>query len=146
MARFWLDLFQNQSMKKPLLLFITLVLISCTVLIGQETVVASEEKTALNFARPEESTLNYNSKLVVKPLEYELSVVDEHSFKVKFINQPSDYLDIKIYDVIGNLILKESVKQAKDSELEYQFDEIKSKIFVIKVKSGKENLTKKINL
>ncbi|WP_420582836.1 hypothetical protein [Reichenbachiella sp.] len=133
-------------MKKPLLLFFTLVLICCSVLIGQEAVVADEEKTALNFTRPEESTLNYNSKLAVKPLDYELSVVGDNSFKVKFINQPSDYLDIKIYDVIGNLILKESVKQAKDSELEYQFDEIKSKIFVIKVKSGKENLTKKINL
>lgn len=133
-------------MKKPLLLFIILVLISYSLLIGQGAVETSEEKTALNFARPEESTLNYNSKLVAKPLDYELSAVGDNSFKVKFINQPSDYLDIKIYDVIGNLILKESVKQAKDSELEYQFDEIKSKIFVIKVKSGKENLTKKINL
>jgi len=133
-------------MKKPLLLFFTLVICCYTLLVGQEAVVAKEEKTALNFARPEESTLNYNSKLVAKPLEYELSPVGENSFKVKFINQPSDYLDIKIYDVIGNLILKESVKTSKNSELEYQFDEIKSKIFVIKVKSGKENLTKKINL
>ncbi|MEP2026534.1 MAG: hypothetical protein ABJH98_14185 [Reichenbachiella sp.] len=133
-------------MKKPLLLLFIFVIVSCSLLIGQGAVNSNEEKTALNFARPEESTLNYNSKLVAKPLDYELSAVGDHSFKVKFINQPSDYLDIKIYDVIGNLILKESVKQAKDSELEYQFDEIKSKIFVIKVKSGKENLTKKINL
>ncbi|UXX79624.1 T9SS type A sorting domain-containing protein [Reichenbachiella carrageenanivorans] len=133
-------------MKKPLLLFSALVIISYSMLVAQEAVIPTEEKSALTFSRPEENTLNYNNKLVVKPLDYELSVVDDHSFKVKFINQPSDYLDIKIYDVIGNLILKESVKQSKNSELEYQFDEIKSKIFVIKVKSGKENLTKKINL
>lgn len=133
-------------MKKPLLLFSVLVMISCSLLMAQEAVISNEEKSALTFSRPEENTLNYNNKLVAKPLDYELSVVDDHSFKVKFINQPSDYLDIKIYDVIGNLILKESVKQSKNSELEYQFDEIKSKIFVIKVKSGKENLTKKINL
>ncbi|MEO9806548.1 MAG: T9SS type A sorting domain-containing protein [Reichenbachiella sp.] len=133
-------------MNKPLLLFALIVLICSSLLIGQEAVVANEEKSALTFSRPPESTLNYNNKLVTKPLEYELSPVGENAFKVKFINQPSDYLDIKIYDVIGNLILKESVKQAKESELEYQFDEIKSKIFVIKVKSGKQNLTKKINL
>ena len=133
-------------MKKPLVLLITLLLVSGTLLVGQGAIEGEEEKTALNFARPEEGTLNYNSKLVAKPLDYELSAISDNSFKVKFINQPSDYLDIKIYDVIGNLILKESVKQAKNSELEYQFDEIKSKIFVIKVKSGKENLTKKINL
>ena len=133
-------------MKKPLLLLFTFILTSYSILIGQESIVSEEEKTALTFTRPEENTLNYNSKLVAKPLDYELSAVDDKSFKLKFINQPSDYLDIKIYDVIGNLILKESVKQAKNSELEYQFDEIKSKIFVIKVKSGKENLTKKINL
>ena len=79
-------------------------------------------------------------------MDYELLPVDDHTFKVKFINHPSEYLDIKIYDLIGNLIMKESIKQSRDSELEYQFEEIRSKIFVIKVKSGDENLTKKINL
>lgn len=133
-------------MKKPLLLLFVFILASFSLLLGQQAEEANEEKSALTFSRPPESTLNYKNKLVAKPLEYELSAVDENSFKVKFINQPSDYLDIKIYDVIGNLILTESVKQSKNSELEYQFDEIKSKIFVIKVKSGKQNLTKKINL
>ncbi|MEO9966274.1 MAG: hypothetical protein ABJF11_10825 [Reichenbachiella sp.] len=133
-------------MNKPLLLFALLVFIDCSLLIGQEVKNTNEEKNALTYARPPEGTINYSNSLNAKPLEYELSQVGENSFKVKFINQPSDYLDIKIYDVIGNLILKESVKQSKDSELEYQFDEIKSKIFVIKVKSGEQNLTKKINL
>lgn len=133
-------------MKKSLLLILTISLVTYSLLVGQGVVVADEEETALSFSRPPESRINYNKNLVTKPLEYELSPVGENAFKVKFINQPSDYLDIKIYDVIGNLILKESVKQAKDSELEYQFDEIKSKIFVIKVKSGEQNLTKKINL
>lgn len=133
-------------MKKPLLLLFTLILVSYSLLLGQQAEDSNEEKSALTFSRPPESTLNYKNKLVAKPLEYELSAIDENSFKVKFINQPTDYLDIKIYDVIGNLILTESVKQAKNTELKYQFDEIKSKIFVIKVKSGKQNLTKKINL
>lgn len=133
-------------MKKPLLLIFVLLLASFSMLLGQQAGQNNEEKNALTYTRPPESTLNYKNKLEAKPLEYELSAIDENSFKVKFINQPSDYLDIKIYDVIGNLILTESVKQSKDTELEYQFDEIRSKIFVIKVKSGEQNLTKKINL
>lgn len=117
-----------------------------THLLWAQDPIINEGNGALNFARPVEGTINYKKDLLKQEFDYELMPVGDRSFKLKFVNQPSDYLDIKIYDIIGNLILTESVKQARDSELEYQFDKIKSKIFVIKVKSGKANLTKKINL
>lgn len=121
------------------------VLLFAHLLLAQDPMI-NEANGALNFARPVEGTINYKKDLLKQDFDYELMPIGDRSFKLKFVNQPSDYLDIKIYDIIGNLILTESVKQARDSELEYQFDEIKSKIFVIKVKSGKVNLTKKINL
>lgn len=145
MARFWL-IVRKLIMSKRLL-FSIMIILSYSLLRGQQTDVSDKDRSALKYTRPIENTVNYNNALMPKKaLDYELLALDEHSFKVKFINHPSEYLDIKIYDVIGNLIMTETVRQSRNSELEYQFDEIRSKIFVIKVKSGGEYLTKKINL
>ena len=90
-----------------------------------------------------ERSLNYNKNLLGKKLEYDL-LPEDKGFKLKFINKPEDYLNIKIFDVIGNLILTESVKMPESSEKIYYFEESENRVYVVKVESGNQNLVKKI--
>lgn len=90
-----------------------------------------------------ERALQYNNSLLGKKLEYDL-LPEEKGFKLKFITNPEDYLDIKIFDVIGNLVLTESVKMPESSEKIYYFEESQNRVYVVKVQSGNQNLVKKI--
>jgi len=121
-------------------LYLILVL-TFFVLCGAKT----QDNNALKYSRAIENKLNYNNSLNSNKLDYNLLPVSEGRFKLVFVNQPSDYINIKIYDIIGNLILTEEAKYSLNSEIEFNFNEKNNKIYVVKVESGEQKLTKKIN-
>lgn len=92
-----------------------------------------------------ESKLRYQHSLITPELDYDLEAISNGRFKLTFVNRPSEYVRIKIYDIIGNLILEEDNKYALENEIEYNFNEKNNKIYVVKVESGENNLTKKVN-
>lgn len=107
--------------------------------------IKTQDNKALKYSRTIENKINYNNSLNSNKLEYKILPIADGRFKLIFINQPSDYIDIKIYDIIGNLILTEETKYSLNSEIEFNFNEKNNKIYVVKVESGEQKLTKKIH-
>ena len=97
------------------------------------------------YSLPIENNISYKESLNYKSLDYNLEPVSDGRFKLIFVNQPTEYVRIKIYDIIGNLILEEDNKYALNAEIEYNFNEQNAKIFVVKVEAGEDNLVKKVN-
>lgn len=102
----------------------------------------AEQSTSL---RSLEKKLSVKQGLNTTKLDYNLEPIEQGHFKLVFVTQPEGGVNIKIYDIIGNLILSESTDYSLDNELEYNFNEKNNKIYVVKVESGKDNLTKKVN-
>lgn len=106
---------------------------------------AQDKNNALKYSRTIENKLNYNNSLNSNKLDYKLLPISEGKFKLVFVNLPSDYIDIKVYDIIGNLILTKETKYSLNTEIEFNFNEKNNKIYVVKVESGEQKLIKKIN-
>ena len=97
------------------------------------------------YSLPIENEIPYRGPLQKRNLDYNLEPLAGGSFKLIFVSQPTDYVRIQIYDIIGNLILEEDNRYTLNSEIEYNFNEKNKKIYVVKVESGNDNLVKKIN-
>jgi len=108
--------------------------------------ISVSEKGAINYGKGVESKISYNKEINTNTLNYKLEPVSEGSFKLIFINQPKGSVNIKIYDIIGNLVLTDENKYSINSEIEYNFNEMNNRIYVVKVEVGSEKLTKKVNL
>lgn len=105
----------------------------------------SKESDVPSSAKNVEQRIWYRQTLSTPTLDYNLEPISDGHFKLIFVNSPSEYVRIKIYDIIGNLVLSEDTKYALNNEIEYNFNEKNSKIYVVKVESGNDNLTKKVN-
>ena len=92
-----------------------------------------------------ETAIGYKKGLLREKLDYRLSSKDQGKFILKFVNKPKAPFKIKIYDVIGNLIHNDEVADDHNDQREYDFTERKTKIFVVKVESGQDNVIKKVN-
>ncbi|MBU2915083.1 MULTISPECIES: T9SS type A sorting domain-containing protein [Reichenbachiella] len=130
-------------MKKNYLLILFLFTLSFAP-IAQDLV--DNKENALDYSRSVEKRINYNKSLSPDKLDYNLEPLEDGKFKLIFVNRPSDYVNIKIYDIIGNLVLTEEKKYMIGSEIEYNFNKNNTKIYVVKVESGEENVIKRVNL
>lgn len=104
-----------------------------------------EGKPKVGTVKSIENNISFNENLNGDKLEYKLTPISDGRFKLIFINRPTEYVRIEIYDIIGNLILSEDNKYSLNTEIEYNFNEKNNKIYVVKVESGEDNLTKKVN-
>lgn len=93
-----------------------------------------------------ENKIGYKKGLLGSKLDYQLLPSDNRKFVIKITNANSSNLDVKIYDVIGNLILTDNLSDEENGQKEYDFSDRKTKIFVVKVGAGEENLTKKVTI
>lgn len=93
-----------------------------------------------------ENKINYNKGILSKKLDYQLVHGNKGKFILKFSNKPSQNLDVRIYDVVGNLIRTDKILQEEGNEKEYDFSDRETRIYVVKVSTQAENVVKKINI
>jgi hypothetical protein len=126
-----------------LFLFLTFSLPS-----GGGQVDSLQNKPLPRISRPVaiENKLDYEKGILSKKLDYQLVHGQKGKFILKFTNKPSQNIDIKIYDVIGNLIRTDKWKENEGNEREYDFSDRENKIYVVKVTAEQENVVKKINI
>jgi hypothetical protein len=93
-----------------------------------------------------ENKIGFKKGLLGNKLDYQLLPTDGRKFVLKITNSKLSDFDVKIYDIIGNLILSDDLSEENNGEKEYDFSDRKTKIFVVKVGSGEENLTKKVTI
>ena len=93
-----------------------------------------------------ENKINYKNEILGNKLDYKLLHSQKGKFILKLNNTPTENLDIKIYDVIGNLIKTDKFIQGMVSQKEYDFSKRRTKIYVVKVSNDAGKLVKKINI
>ncbi|WP_349530086.1 T9SS type A sorting domain-containing protein [Reichenbachiella sp. MALMAid0571] len=106
------------------------------------------EKSSSSIGNPfdVERKISYKKGILNNRLDYQLLHGKKGKFILKFTNKPQHSIDIKIYDVIGNLIKTDRILQEEGDEKEYDFSDRETKIYVVKVSSEEENIVKKINI
>ena len=93
-----------------------------------------------------ENKISYEKGILRNHLDYQLLRGNKGKFILKFSNKPSGTLDIRIYDVVGNLIQIYKILQEEGDEKEYDFSDRDTKIYLVKVSTEIENVVKKINI
>ena len=93
-----------------------------------------------------EKKIDYKKGILGSKLDYQLVPTLDRKFTLKITNSNQANFDIQIYDVIGNLILTDKITEEEQGQKEFDFSKSKTKIFVVKVVAGEENVTKKITI
>jgi len=115
---------------------------------GQDPIDSISDKSLSDKAQTItiENKINYNKGILTNKLDYQLLHGNKGKFILKFSNKPSQNLDVRIYDVVGNLIRTDKILQEEGNEKEYDFSDRETRIYVVKVSTQVENVVKKINI
>lgn len=128
-------------MKHSLLrkLYFTLFILVSLNLIG--SILATQ---AQNISKKVDTGISFPNRLYSSSVDFKLKSSGEKIFKV-ILDKPSlSNIKIKIYDVVGNLIIEDTIKPSDGSEKSFDFSHINSQLFVVEVGNSKYNLTKSI--
>lgn len=131
----------HRNIRGAVAILIFLIFLVTNTLIAQTSVL----RTNKSLQTPIESKL-YPDKSITERLNYDLIATNNGTFVLKFTNKPNSIVQIKIFDLIGNLIMSEQLDMVDSFQREYKFPQSANKIYVVKVASGQENLIKKINI
>lgn len=77
-------------------------------------------------------------------LDFSLTATGKSQFELRFDNPYSYPVRIKIYNIIGNLVVSEEAPGGGHFSKTYDFSSDKMRLFVVEVGNKKHNLTKKV--
>lgn len=105
----------------------------------------SFSQDSINLVEGPEDDLKYSKVLLNRNFDFTLNRgKSKGAFNISFFNSTEKPLTIKIYDVIGNLILKEEISSLGKFEKNYDLSFYKSGLFLVEIGNSKYNLTKSI--
>jgi len=89
--------------------------------------------------------VNYPKKILVNPeFDFKLKKTEKGKFSLSFYNENNKAVTIKIYDLIGNLIMQETVSNKGPFNKEYDLSYYNPKFFIVEAGSSQYNKTKSI--
>ena len=92
-----------------------------------------------------DGNVNYPKKLLVNPdFDFKLKKSAAGKFIVSFYKEDEKPVTIKIFDLLGNLVVQETVNQSGPYSKEYNLSYYKPKFFVVEAGSSQYNKTKSI--
>lgn len=99
---------------------------------------------AQNVRQLIETEISFPTDLGSTPVNFNLQSLGNKKFKL-VLEKPSKQLtDVKIYDILGNLILHDKLNPADGIQKSYDFTHLNSKLFVVEVGNAKYNKTKSV--
>lgn len=107
---------------------------------------SEKNERATNNERSIEKNVSYDKAVLRNRLDYKLVHGEKGKFILKFDESQHENLDVRIYDVIGNLIQTDKFTQEQGTQKEYDFSGFDTKIYVVKVSNQREDVVKKINI
>ncbi len=96
-----------------------------------------------NTASPE-NHYKYNKSILDKNFDFQLASPSKGKISLSFVNYQNVPVAIRVYDLIGNLILEENVYDKGAINKEYDFSFSKTDLFVVEVGTAKYNKTKSV--
>jgi hypothetical protein len=99
---------------------------------------------AQNVNRSFETEISFPKDLNIPTVNFDLQSLGNKKFKL-VLDKPNNQLtNVKIFDILGNLILQDKLKPDDGLQKSYDFTHLSSKIFVVEVGNAKYNKTKSI--
>jgi hypothetical protein len=91
-----------------------------------------------------EKKVSYAS-IITSNFDFDLTPTSDGKFNLSFYNPYQKDISIKVYDIIGNLVMEEKINMQGRFKKEYDLSSYNTKLFIVEVGSSKYNLTKRIN-
>ncbi|MEX0884410.1 MAG: hypothetical protein WDZ72_13145 [Cyclobacteriaceae bacterium] len=99
---------------------------------------------AQNVARPIETEISFPIEINKKEVNFNLKPLGIRKFRVVLDQKQIQLTDIKVFDILGNLILQDKIKPEDGLQKNFDFSHTKSKLFVVEIGNSKYNKTKSI--
>lgn len=97
-----------------------------------------------NVSRPIETEISFPRDISSPNVNFNLQSTGKKKFRITLDRKSNHLTDVKIYDILGNLILHDKIKPEDGIHKYYDFSHINSKLFVVEVGNSKYNKTKSI--
>jgi len=91
-----------------------------------------------------EKPFNYSNATLNQSVSFDLNAISKRKFSVSFLNKNHSQIAVKIYDIIGNLIIEENVSGKGYFYKVYDLSFYNSDLFIIEVGNSKYNKTKSL--
>ena len=91
-----------------------------------------------------ERTLKFSLSLLNKDFQPSLNTVDIRKFNVQFPNNGKKEVTIKVYDIIGNLILVDRSIILSNYEKTFDMSKFDSNVFIVEINNGESTRTRSI--
>ncbi|NHE58159.1 hypothetical protein [Cyclobacterium plantarum] len=124
--------------KITLKLTFPIILLALILLTGLFSVLAQ------NVIRPIETEISFPKDLNSPDVNFDLQSLGNKKFKLVLEKPNQTLTNVKIYDILGNLILHDKLKPTDGIQKNYDFTHLNSKLFVVEVGNAKYNKTKSI--
>jgi lipopolysaccharide export LptBFGC system permease protein LptF len=102
------------------------------------------ESHAQNISQKVDTGVIFPKNLSSSSVDFKLKSTGEKIFKVILNKNSLNNIKIKIYDIVGNLIIEDNIKPGDGNEKNFDFSQVDSQIFVVEVGNSKYNKTKSI--
>jgi len=99
---------------------------------------------AQNLSQDADLGISFPHNLNSPSVEFKLKSSGEKKFRIILDKKSSGNTKVKIYDLIGNLVLEDMIKPEDGTEKSFDFSHINSHLFVVEVGNSKYNKTKSI--
>ncbi|SHN08584.1 hypothetical protein SAMN04488057_106138 [Cyclobacterium lianum] len=99
---------------------------------------------AQNVIRPIETEISFPRELNSPDVNFDLKSLGNKKFKLVLEKPNQSLTNVKIYDILGNLILHDKLKPADGVQKNYDFTHLNSKLFVVEVGNARYNKTKSV--
>jgi len=91
-----------------------------------------------------ERELKFPADMETQNLDFNLESEGHKKFTINLNKTSRVPVKVKVYDILGNLILEDQIKPADGKQKKYDFSGINSQLFVVEVGNAKYNKTKSI--
>ncbi|MCC5937891.1 MAG: hypothetical protein JJU34_11475 [Lunatimonas sp.] len=96
------------------------------------------------ISRRFETELSFPKDLSTPEVKFDLQLTGSRKFKIVLDEASKELTKVKIFDILGNLILEDKISPNDGLQKNYDFSGTNSQLFVVEVGNAKYNKTKSI--
>lgn len=122
----------------------TILILSLTLMLLVLILPVQWQALAQNVIRPVETEISFPREINNTNVNFNLQPLGIRKFKVVLDKKQQQLTNIKVYDILGNLILQDKIKPEDGFQKNYDLSHTKSKLFVVEIGNAKYNKTKSI--
>ena len=122
----------------------TTLILSLTLMLFVLVLPIQWQALAQNVIRPLETEISFPREISNPDVNFNLQPMGIRKFKVVLDKKQQQLTNIKVYDILGNLILQDKIKPEDGIQKNYDLSHTKSRLFVVEIGNSKYNKTKSI--